>query len=80
MERSYDAALEERPEILNRVRVDVATHVLAYVIDDFVAVGSTNRLVGVQFIGYDQFRIRCERIPLVKRGAFLLDKSTPIDV
>ena len=51
------AALQERPEAFNRVRVDLATDVFALrVIDRLVAESAPHGVVGVGRIGRDQFR------------------------
>lgn len=46
-----DSALEQRPEVLHPIRVDVPVNVLLRVINDLVRVVAIQRIVGEQFIG-----------------------------
>src|SRR5258708_4351309 len=50
---SMQAALEQTPEILHRVRVDIPIHVFDRVIDDSVLVIRSQAVIGFQFVAED---------------------------
>ena len=49
--RAVQAALQETPEVLHRVGMDVAVHILHSVIDDGVLIIVFKSVVGLQFVG-----------------------------
>ena len=58
VERAYDAALEEAPEILNGVGVNIPANPLSYVFDHFMAVIRVDAFVSCEFISDDKLGFR----------------------